>query len=91
MAFQTNVFRDGAWVTETVDLRTVLKGQNAEQREFTRLDPLEPPCCGILTRTVAESSRAHQILPVRLRSPNHNDIAFIGVRTAIPPVITFSC
>ncbi|KAL1838353.1 hypothetical protein VTJ49DRAFT_2784 [Mycothermus thermophilus] len=78
MAFQTNVFRDGAWVTETVDLRSVLKGQNNDQKEFTKRDPPEPPCCGILTRTVVESNRAHQILPVRLRSPDHNDLAFIG-------------
>ncbi|KAL2267512.1 hypothetical protein VTJ83DRAFT_4789 [Remersonia thermophila] len=78
MAFQTNVFRDGAWVTETVDLRTVLKGQANDQKEFARSDPLEPPCCGILTRTVVESNRAHQILSVRLRSPSHNDLAFVG-------------
>jgi hypothetical protein len=79
MAFQTNVFRDGEWVTETVNLHAVLKSQKAGPKGPAKQDPLKPPRCGLLTRTLIESAQANLILPVRLRSPDYNDIAFVGV------------
>ncbi|KAK0643484.1 mono-functional DNA-alkylating methyl methanesulfonate N-term-domain-containing protein [Cercophora newfieldiana] len=78
MAFQTNVLRGGEWVTETINLQAVLKaGSGTPGQKKQRL--LKPPQCGILTRTVVESHLVNSILPVRLRSPRHNDVAFIGV------------
>lgn len=82
MAFQTNVFRDGEWVTETVNLHAVLESQKATPKGQTQPDLLKPPRCGLLTRTLVGSARANLILPARLRSPDHNDIAFIGVSVA---------
>lgn len=79
MAFQTNVFRDGAWVTETVDLKTVLSKGSAAAASPAAPPPPTPPDCGILTRTVIESPIARWVLPALLRSAHHNDVAFVGV------------
>ncbi|KAL2170323.1 hypothetical protein VTG60DRAFT_5002 [Thermothelomyces hinnuleus] len=78
MAFQTNVFRDGEWVTETVNLRAVLESQRTTTKGPAKPDLLKPPRCGLLTTTLIGSARVNSILPVRLRSPEHNDIAFVG-------------
>ncbi|KOS21443.1 hypothetical protein ESCO_005245 [Escovopsis weberi] len=76
MAFQTSILRDGEWVTETVNLQAALK---ASATTKAASDPLaEPPICGILSQTIAESPVVRWVLPVRLRSREHNDIAFIG-------------
>ncbi|KAK5998199.1 hypothetical protein PT974_00571 [Cladobotryum mycophilum] len=76
MAFQTSFLRDGEWITETVNLQAALKASAAPQAAS---DPLpEPPVCGILSQTIVESPIVHWVLPVRLRSKEHNDIAFIG-------------
>lgn len=80
MAFQTNIFRDGEWVTETVDVHAVLKATAPKVPKKQRL--LRPPECGILTRTVVDSQLVNTVLPARLRSPLHNDVAFIGVSTS---------
>jgi hypothetical protein len=80
MAFQTSILRDGEWVTETVNLQAALKA-SATTKSTTQAHP-EPPTCGILSRTVVESPIVHWILPVRLRSESHNDIAFVGVSRA---------
>lgn len=89
MAFQTNVFRDGAWVTETVDLQAVLDSQQREAQNGPAKpdipEPPQPPRCGLLTTTVVKSNMANSILPVMLRSPDHNDIAFVGVRLHVYP------
>ncbi|KAL6858489.1 mono-functional DNA-alkylating methyl methanesulfonate N-term domain-containing protein [Trichoderma novae-zelandiae] len=76
MAFQTRILRDGEWVTETVNLQAALKASAAPQ---LAPEPLQqPPVCGILTQTIVESPVVRWVLPVRLRSGTHNDIAFIG-------------
>ncbi len=49
MAFQTNVFREGEWVTETVNINDVIKG-NAVLKGPKKTKLLKPPRCGILTR-----------------------------------------
>ncbi|CCF37057.1 thermotolerance protein [Colletotrichum higginsianum] len=79
MAFQTNVFRNGAWVTETIDLQTVLRGSTTTAVPDPPSLPI-PPTCGILTRTIIESPIARWVLPARLRSARHNDVAFVGDR-----------
>ncbi|CAK7208473.1 hypothetical protein SBRCBS47491_000104 [Sporothrix bragantina] len=79
MAFQTNVLRDGEWVTETVALNSVLKGNGTNAKSTApELRHDQPPKYGILTRTVIESPVAHWMLPVRLRSAQHMDVAIIG-------------
>jgi hypothetical protein len=83
MAFQTSVLRDGAWVTETVNLHAVLKSRQVGPKG-PRQDSLKPQHCGLLTRTLVESAVANSILPVRLRSPDQNDIAFVGVSVPTP-------
>lgn len=82
MAFQTNVFRGGEWVTETVDLQTFLKSQ-ATAKGPAKQALLKPPRCGLLTRTVIDSPIVNSILPVRLRSPQNNDIAFVAVSMVV--------
>ncbi|SPQ23721.1 83584e03-818d-4b11-90c2-03de08d0c3f1 [Thermothielavioides terrestris] len=78
MAFHTNVFRNGEWVTETVNLHAVLKAHKPAPKAAARIDAVKPPRCGLLTTTVMESARPNLLLPVRIRSPDHNDIAFVG-------------
>lgn len=80
MAFQSSVFRDGEWVTETVNFQDALKASTGVPKTNADPDP-KPPACGIISRTVIESPVVHWILPVWLRSPSHNDVAFIGVST----------
>lgn len=77
MAYQASFFRDGQWVTETVDLATALKGSSSSTKQPEPV--IEHPACGILSSTVVDSPIVHKILPVRLRSRHHNDIALIGV------------
>lgn len=94
MAFQTSILRDGEWVTETVNLQAALKA-SATPKAATR-PHLDPPSCGVLSRTIVESPIVHWILPARLRSEAHNDIAFVGVRRcvwfiAVICFVSFSC
>ncbi|KAL7926328.1 mono-functional DNA-alkylating methyl methanesulfonate N-term domain-containing protein [Trichoderma austrokoningii] len=76
MAFQTRVLRDGEWVTETVNLQAALKASAAPQLASEPLP--DPPVCGILSQTIVESPVVRWVLPARLRSSTHNDIAFVG-------------
>lgn len=80
MAFQTRVLRDGEWVTETVNLQAALRASAAPQLASEPLP--QPPVCGILSQTIVESPVVRWVLPTRLRSSTHNDIAFIGVSTS---------
>ncbi|CAK7273077.1 hypothetical protein SEPCBS119000_005460 [Sporothrix epigloea] len=76
MAFQTDVLRGGEWFTETVAVGFGGKSDKKCTTPQPRLD--QPPNYGILTRTVIESPVAHWMLPVRLRSAQHMDVAIIG-------------
>ncbi|KAM0511282.1 hypothetical protein ACHAPE_010026 [Trichoderma viride] len=76
MAFQTRVLRDGEWVTETVNLQAALRASAAPQLASEPLP--KPPVCGILSQTLVESPVVRWVLPARLRSSTHNDIAFVG-------------
>lgn len=77
MSVQTTVLRDGEWVTETVGIHTVLKSLAPKPTKKPKSN--KAPTCGLLTRTVVETELVHFILPVRLRSPHRNDVAFVGV------------
>ncbi|KAF4340341.1 putative FUN12-general translation factor eIF2 [Fusarium beomiforme] len=79
MAFQSSVFRNGEWVTETVNLQDALKASSGAPKTPSDPSPSAPEC-GIISRTIIESPVVHWILPVCLRSRSHNDIAFIGDR-----------
>lgn len=81
MAFQTSLLRDGEWVTETVYLQAALKASGASKAVEEPQN--KPPACGLLARTVIDSPIVHWVLPVRLRSKRHNDVAFIGVSVAL--------
>ncbi|KAK1755781.1 mono-functional DNA-alkylating methyl methanesulfonate N-term-domain-containing protein [Echria macrotheca] len=78
MSFYTNVFRGGQWTTETVDIKDIVKANSGSQEPKKQRSPNKAPQLGLLTRTVVESHALNFILPVRLRSPQHNDVAFIG-------------
>ncbi|RSM08014.1 hypothetical protein CDV31_008317 [Fusarium ambrosium] len=76
MAFQSSVLRDGEWVTETVNFQDALKASTTPK---TNPKPrVEPPICGVLTRTLIESPVVHWVLPVWIRSRSYNDVAFVG-------------
>lgn len=75
--FRTNVLRNGEWVTETVDVETFLKAKSAQGPK--KAEKVDVPLYGLLTKTVTDSQMVKYVLPVRLRSPHHNDVAFIGV------------
>jgi len=77
MALQTSVFRDGEWVTRTMTVDDMIKSAASKGSKKPRL--LKPPRGGILTKTVIESPITNLILPVRLRTDRHNDVAFINV------------
>ena len=81
MAFQTSVFRDGGWVTETVDVHAALRASSSSTLPTAKPQEVisDHPPCGILSSTIVDSPIVHKILPVRLRSRSHNDIALIGV------------
>jgi hypothetical protein len=77
MNVQTTVLRDGEWVTETVGIQAVLESLAPKPAKKPR--SVKAPMCGLLTRTVVQTELVHLILPVRLRSSHHNDVAFVGV------------
>ncbi|KAF3768013.1 hypothetical protein M406DRAFT_254924 [Cryphonectria parasitica EP155] len=76
MAFQSHVLENGQWVTRDsnlVDLLNKTSTTRGSPRQVRRA-----PRCGIMTRTVVQSPVAHWVLSVRLRSSQHNDVAFVG-------------
>jgi hypothetical protein len=85
MSFETRVLIDGAWVTRTVDLQTVLDlDREASPRTRPQL-PLpngDPPNMGILTKTLVRSPVVLWIIPARIRHEDKNDVLFIGVSPA---------
>ncbi len=82
MAFQTSTLVNGQWTTTTLDIDQVLLVHNQKDKpESPRLMEVErPPILGLLTQTVIRSPLVHWILPVKLRDPEIQDVAFIGVR-----------
>ena len=77
--FQTNVFRDGQWHTETISTQQALDATAKLDASRVADTQANPPQCGILTRTVVPSPVAHWILPIRIRSRSQIDVAFVGV------------
>ncbi|KAG4443770.1 hypothetical protein IFR05_000761 [Cadophora sp. M221] len=80
MALATSSLVDGEWVTRTLDVNTVLRHYDQQDREaVTTLKEVErAPKLGLLTQTVIRSPLVHWILPIRLRDKESIDVAFIG-------------
>ena len=81
MAFETSTLVNGEWTTRTLDVNTVLRHYDQQDRQANAdfLDVEKAPVLGLLTQTIISSPLAHWILPVRLRDLEKNDVAFIGV------------
>jgi hypothetical protein len=86
MAFETSTLVNGEWTTRTLDVDTVLRhyDQQDKKADGNVLQVDKAPVLGILTQTVIRSPLIHYILPARLRGPDFNDVAFIGVRLLFP-------
>lgn len=86
MAFESNTLVNGEWTTRVLDVNTVLRHYDQQDKEngSNLLDVEQTPKFGLLTQTVVRSPQVHWILPVRLRDSRIHDVAFIGVR-----VVTF--
>ncbi|KAL3428379.1 thermotolerance protein [Phlyctema vagabunda] len=80
MALETNTLVNGQWQLTTLDVDSVLEHYNQQEKEATvnSVAVEKPPVYGLLTQTIIRSPQAHWILPVKLRSTNANDVAFIG-------------
>ncbi|KAJ5052074.1 uncharacterized protein L3040_001834 [Drepanopeziza brunnea f. sp. 'multigermtubi'] len=80
MALTTNSLVDGEWVTRTLDLNTVLRHYDQQDKDaaaaFTEVE--RAPKLGLLTQTVIRSPLVHWVLPIRLRDDKTHDVAFVG-------------
>lgn len=88
MALATSSLVDGEWVTRSLDVNTVLRHYDQQDRDAatTPVEVETAPKLGLLTQTVIRSPLAHWILPIRLRDDRTHDVAFIGVRNIFPSV-----
>jgi hypothetical protein len=92
MAFETSILQNGEWTTRTLDVNTVLRHYDLQDQEATAntAEIERAPVLGLLTQTVIRSPLVHWILPVKLRDPETNDVAFIGVRKLLYSRYSFS-
>lgn len=76
---QTGAFVNGEWISENLDINTVLKrNENKPPPELAQPD--EPEKYGLLAQTLIESPILRWILPVNIRgSEGDRDVAFISV------------
>ncbi|ORY64894.1 thermotolerance protein [Pseudomassariella vexata] len=77
MALQQNVYENGGWVTRTLTPQELFR-EARKPKEKQRKQPLTPRSYGILNKTVIDSPVIRWVLPVQIRSPRNNDVAFIG-------------
>jgi hypothetical protein len=86
MALETNTLINGQWTTRVLDVNTVLRHYDQQDKEAAANNVLieRAPTIGLLTQTVIRSPLVHWILPVRLRDIDRQDVAFIGVRHLDP-------
>ena len=82
MAFNASTLVNGEWTTRTLDVDTVLRHYDQQDKaanpDFVAVEP--NPTVGVLTQTVIRSPLVHWILPVKLRDVQTQHVAFIGVR-----------
>ncbi|KAL2061712.1 hypothetical protein VTL71DRAFT_7090 [Oculimacula yallundae] len=80
MALATTSFVGGEWVTRTLDINSVLRHHDQQDKDATSSvkEVEQAPKLGLLTQTVIRSPLVHWILPARLRDNSKHDIAFIG-------------
>lgn len=80
MAMQTHVLENGQWVRRTVGINEVLARNSAADQDDHPSHTSEPSIeQGLLTQTVVRSPLVRWMLPVKLRGPQYNDVAFVGV------------
>jgi hypothetical protein len=87
MALQQSVLLNGEWVTRDLDPLQMFKSMTAEGRTAQQLPAA--PVYGLLTKTIIPSPIIRWILPVQLRSAQHNDVAMIGVRPILSTILGF--
>ncbi|KAK6957381.1 hypothetical protein Daesc_000165 [Daldinia eschscholtzii] len=78
MSLQTYVLENDEWVARTITADELMRDNSTPHRKTGRQSFSKPPTCGLLTRTVVESPVIRWVLPVQLRSAQHNDVALIG-------------
>ena len=82
MAFHASTLVNGEWTTRTLDVDTVLRHYDQQDKaanpDFVAVEP--NPTVGVLTQTVIRSPLVHWILPVKLRDVQTQHVVFIGVR-----------
>ncbi|KAE8450543.1 hypothetical protein EG329_006274 [Mollisiaceae sp. DMI_Dod_QoI] len=80
MAFESNTLVNGEWTTRVLDLNTVLRHYDQQDKEnaANQMDVEKTPKFGLLTQTIIRSPLVHWILPVKLRDSRIQDVAFIG-------------
>jgi hypothetical protein len=76
---QTGTLVGGQWMTTNVDVNTVLERHQERKQEGLQAEIDVVPSLGLLTQTVISSSVIRWIFPVRIRSSEYRDVAFIGV------------
>lgn len=93
MAFEASVLQNGQWTTRTLDVNTVLRHYDQQDQEATAnaVAIEKAPVLGLLTQTLIRSPIVHWILPVKLRNPQKNDVAFVGVREVFYLLQPFFC
>lgn len=85
MALETNTLVNGEWTTRRLDVDTVLRHYDQQEKEHSSnlMDSESAPVLGLLTQTVVRSPLVHWILPVSLRNLDKHDVAFVGVSSSL--------
>lgn len=79
MEFQTNVYVNGEWHTQTVDAQRALVTEPGEAADAAvDMEPRRVPPMGLLSRTVVRSPLIRWILPARIRRADKNDVILVG-------------
>ncbi|KAI9739256.1 MAG: hypothetical protein M1834_007469 [Cirrosporium novae-zelandiae] len=77
MSVQTQEFVDGQWTTREISFEEILARNRPKGPATLPKHPPSPPTTGILTRTIAPSSRVRWILPAQIRHRDKNDVVFV--------------
>lgn len=81
MALQAAHMENGVWTTRRIDISDLLTQTHARRPDLRRDAEAPKPKVGLLSQTVVRSPIIQWILPARLRSRFHNDVAFVGERS----------
>ncbi|KAJ9404513.1 hypothetical protein DTO045G8_7735 [Paecilomyces variotii] len=81
MALQAAHLVNGVWTTRRIDISDLLVQDRARRPDLRRDAEPPRPKVGLLSQTIIRSPIVQWILPARLRSKFHNDVAFVGERS----------